>query len=139
MKRLALITVILGSALALVPLASAAVLLDGGNSKGVAAVATTTDPAIQAVLLREAVAAHNGTAATQAVELRSQGLSNYYSANAVTLKPDVLGGNGTAASTSISTGDAINWNDTLAVALAGMLLLAIAATAMTRRRHQPSF
>jgi hypothetical protein len=116
-KRLALITAILGSALALVPMASAAVLIDGGSTGSVGAVAPAIDPAIQAVLLR----------------------SQYGTANAVTLKTDVLGGNGTAATTSVSSGDSINWSNALAVTLAGTLLLAIAATVMTRRRHQPIF
>jgi hypothetical protein len=102
-------------------MAPAAVLLDGGNTGSVAATAPAIDPAIQAVLLR------------------NEGQSYYGTANAVTLKPDILGGNGTAASTSVSSGDSINWSNALAVTLAGMLLLAIAATAMTRRRHQPSF
>jgi hypothetical protein len=120
-KRLALITVVLGSALALVPFASAVVLLDGGSSGSVARIAPATDPATQAVLLR------------------SQGLSSYYSTNAVTVRPDVLGGKGTPLSTSVSTGDSFNWSNALAITLAGMLILAIAATTMTRRRHQPSF
>ena len=140
MKRLALITVVLGSALALVPFASAVVLLDGGSSGSVARIAPATDPATQAVLLRsEGLANHYGAAATQAVQLRSRGLSNYYSANAVTVRPDVLGGKGTPLSTSVSTGNSFNWDNALAITLAGMLILAIAATTMTRRRHQPSF
>ena len=137
MKRLSLITAILGSALMLVPLASAAVRLDDGGGGTVGAVPAAT----QAVLLRsEGLANYYGQPATQAVQLRSQGLSNYYSANAVTLRPDVLGGKGNPASTSISTGDTtFDWGNVLAITLAGMLILGIAATTMTRRRHQPSF
>ena len=53
MKRLALISFIIGTALALVPVASSMVLSDGsGGGGGVAAAPGGIDPAIQAVLLR---------------------------------------------------------------------------------------
>jgi hypothetical protein len=121
-KRLALITVILGSALALVSVASAQVLSDGGGGGvGAAAVVPTTDPA------------------TQAVELRSEGLAGYYGAGGVTFHTDTLGGNGAATAASLSSDDTFDWNLALGMTLAGMLAIALAATMATRRRHQPRF
>src|SRR6478735_906739 len=81
-KRLTLITVILGSALALVSAASAQVLSDGGGTGGTAVVPSTqsTDPATQALVARsQGLAKYYGMdPATQAVLLRSTGLANYY-------------------------------------------------------------
>ena len=142
MKRLALISLIVGSALAIVPVATSQVLSEaGGGIGGLSAIPSSTDPATQAVLLRsQALAKHYGDPATQAVLLRSKGLSNYYGANGVTFHTDVLGGNGASSSTPIAAGgDSIEWNTVLAATLAGMLILALAATMVTRRKHQPSF
>src|SRR4051812_3298634 len=100
MKRKSLITLILGTALAVAPAAHAKVLSEGGSSDSTSVVAPSTapvtdgwtnsvspssatqavNPATQAVLLRsEGLANYYGTApATQAVILRSTGLANDY-------------------------------------------------------------
>src|SRR5215217_2443514 len=123
MKRLALFSLILGTALALVPVASSMVLDGGsGGGGGVAAAPGGIDPATQAVLLR------------------SKALADYYGANGVTVHSDILGGDGGASVTAASgSGDSFNWSPVLATTLAGMLLLAAAATAVTRRKHRLSY
>ena len=153
MKRLALLSLIVGTALALVPVASSMVLSDGGGSVGGAAAAPGgVDPATQAVLLRsKALAQYYDTGAvvtsgtptvdpaTQAVILRSKGLADNYGANGVTFHTDVLGGNGGSIATPTAAGDSFDWSPVLAATLAGMLLLAAAATVITRRRHHLSY
>ena len=167
MKRLALITLIIGSALAIVPVATSQVLSEaggggvgqalseaGGGGVGGLSATPSTDPATQAVILRSkalaqfydtgAVVTANPNAkldpATQAVLLRSKGLANYYGANGVNFHTDTLSGNGGSSSAPIATSnDSVDWNTVLAATLAGMLILALAATMITRRRHQPSF
>jgi hypothetical protein len=142
-KRLALITLIVGSALAIVPVATSQVLSEagGGGVGGLSTAPSSTDPATQAVLLRsQALAKHYVDPATQAVLLRSKGLSNDYGANGVNLHTDVLGGTGGSSSAPIAAGgDSVEWNTVLAATLAGMLILALAATLVTRRKHEPSF
>lgn len=124
MKRVALISLILGTALALVPVASSMVL-DGGSGGGggvASAIPGGIDPATQAVLLR------------------SKGLADYYGANGVTFHTDILGGDGGASVAPASgSSDSFNWSPVLATTLAGMLLLAAAATAVTRRKHRLSY
>ena len=139
MKRLALITAILGSALALVPIGSAMVLSDGGGGTAFS-VQPNVDPATQAVLLRSHdLANYYGAPATKAVTLRSQGLSDYYSTNAVTFRTDTLGGKAAPDSLPVSGGNSFDWGNALAVTLAAMLILAIAATTVTRRRDRLSY
>ena len=123
MKRLALFSLILGTALALVPVASSMVLSDGGGGSGGGLAATPggVDPATQAVLLR------------------SKALADDYGANGVTFHTDVLGGNGGSSAAPTAAGDSFDWNPVLAATLAGMLLLAAAATAVTRRKHRLSY
>ena len=124
MKRLTLIAVILGSALALVPVASAQVLSDGGGTGG-SAVAPSTQ-------------------STQPEWLRSAGVP-YFDLDSKTFQPDILGGNGgseiTGGSefTPLSTGISYDWNTTIGATLAALLLAATAATIVTRRRHSLSF
>jgi hypothetical protein len=141
-KRLTLITVILGTALALVPAASAVVFSDGdGGTSSTAVVPSTqpTDPATQALVARsEGLAKYYGTdPATQAVLLRSTGLANYYGLDGATLRPDILGGNG--GSETISTGSSFDWNTTIGASLAALLLVAMAGAVVTRRKHSLSF
>jgi hypothetical protein len=122
MKRLALFSLIIGTALALVPVASSMVLSDGGGSGGgLAATPAGVDPATQAVLLR------------------SKALADDYGANGVTFHTDVLGGNGGSSAAPTAAGDSFDWNPVLAATVAGMLLLAAAATAVTRRKHRLSY
>ena len=143
MKRLTLITVILGSALALVPVASAQGLSDGGGSGGAAVVPAPqpTNHATQALVARsEGLAKYYGMdPATQAVLLRSTGLANYYRLDTPTFRPDILGGNGGSEISPISTGSSYDWNTTIGATLAALLLAATAATVVTRRRHSLSF
>jgi hypothetical protein len=123
MKRLALFSLIIGTALALAPVASSMVLSDGGGGSGggLAAAPAGVDPATQAVLLR------------------SEALAEDYGANGVTFHTDVLGGNGGSSAAPTAAGDSFDWNPVLAATLAGMLLLAAAATAVTRRKHRLSY
>ncbi len=153
MKRLALLSLIIGTALALVPVASSMVLSDGGGSGGgISAAPGGIDPATQAVLLRSKALAQfydtgavvtSGTPtvdpASQAVILRSKGLADHYGANGVTFHTDVLGGNGGSAAAPTAVGDSFDWSPVLAATLAGMLLLAAAATVITRRKHRLSY
>ena len=145
MKRLTLITVILGTALALVPVASAVVLSDGAGGTGGTAVVPSTQPtndATQAVIARsEGLAKYYGSdPATQAVLLRSTGLANYYGGlGGVTLRPDILGGSGGSGITPISTGNSFDWNTTISATLAALLLAAMAGAIVTRRKHSLSF
>jgi hypothetical protein len=130
-KRLALITVILGTAIVLVPVASAMPVSDDGPVTGKAIVPSTqpTNPATQALMLRsEELAKYYGMSpATQAVLLRSTGLAGYY-------------GSGGATATPITTGgSSFDWNTAIGATLTGFLLLALAGAAVTRRRHRLSF
>ena len=71
--------------------------------------------------------------------LRSTGLANYYGLDGVTFRPDILGGNGGSEVTPISTGSSFDWNTTIGASLAALLLVAMGAAVLTRRRHQLSF
>jgi hypothetical protein len=141
-KRLTLITLILGTALALVPAASAMVLSDGSVSTKSGVPATQpANPATQAQVFRsEELASYYGTdPATQAVLLRSTGLANYYGLNSVTFRPDILGGNG-GSPVSVSTGgSSFDWNTTIGASLGALLLAAMAGAVITRRKHILSF
>jgi len=146
-KRLALITAILGSALALTPVGSAMVLSDGGGGTAFATTSKTVntlDPATQAVLLRSVgLADYYGSPYTKSLLLQSQALADHYSSSpdttGVTFRTDTLGGKGAPDSLPASTGNSFDWGNALAVTLAAMLILAIAATTITRRRHRLSF
>ena len=83
MKRLTLITFILGTALAIAPAASAMVMSDGSSSSTSVVPSVGIDPATQATLLRsEELAKFYGAPATKAVQLRSEELAKYYGAPA---------------------------------------------------------
>ena len=169
MKRKALITLILGTTLAIAPAAHAVVLsADSGGAGGRLAAVTSTpqpavtdgwmssitavvpsnqsvNPATQALLLRsEGLATHYGVSpATQAVMLRSTGLANYYGSRGATFRPDILGGDGgvSTATPTATGGDSFAWG-TLGIAastLIGVMLLGLAAATVTRRRHRLSF
>jgi hypothetical protein len=166
-KRKALITLILGTTLAIAPAAHAVVLSadSGGAGGGLAAVTSTpqpadgwmssitavvpsnqsVNPATQALLLRsEGLATHYGVSpATQAVMLRSTGLANYYGSRGVTFRPDILGGDGgvPTATPTATGGDSFAWG-TVGIAastLIGVMLLGLAVATVTRRRHRFSF
>jgi len=160
-KRLALITSILGTALVLVPVAAAMPVSDDGPVTG-KAVAPSTQPANEAtqaqVLRSEGLARYYANnAATQAQILRSEGLANYYGSGDTTpsvvtdgwlssitpsgtLRPDILGGNGGPSATPISTGgSSFDWSTAIGATLVGFLLLGLAGATVTRRRHRLSF
>jgi len=142
-KRLTLITLILGTALALVPAASAMVLTDGSVSTKSGVPATQpVNPATQAQVFRsEELASYYGLdPATQAVVLRSKALANYYGLNSVTFRPDILGGNGGLQISPVSTGgSSFDWNTTIGASLGALLLAAMAGAVITRRKHILSF
>src|SRR4029079_10116963 len=89
MKRLALISLIIGTALALVPVASSMVLSDGGGSGGgISAAPGGVDPATTAVLLRsKALAQYYDTGAVVTspanTPLSSKALSAFYDTGAM--------------------------------------------------------
>jgi ABC-type dipeptide/oligopeptide/nickel transport system permease component len=144
MKRLTLISLVLGIVLAVAPAAYAVVLSEGSGSGGsVAAAPGGIDPATQAVIDRSAaLASHYTDPATLAVIERSKGLADYYSTNGVTFHTDVLGGNGgeSTSPVSSSTGDSIGWNAGIAgAALIAAMFLALGFAVTNRRRHQLSF
>src|SRR4029079_17030790 len=87
MKRLALISLIIGTALALVPVASSMVLSDGdGSGGGISAAPGGVDPATTAVLLR------------------SKALAQYYDPGAVVTWPATTPLTGKALSAFYDTG-----------------------------------
>ena len=60
----------------------------------------------------------------------------------MTIRPDILGGDGGESTSPISssTGDNIGWNAAIGgVALMGAMLLALGFAVKNRRRHQLSF
>ena len=137
MKRLALITFILGAALAIVPVASAVVAMDGVGSS-IAANASSAKPAgmtqaeYHALFVRgEALNARWGNHITdltpqqfkQAIEL---------STRTTTLETPVRG------VPTGSSGSTLAWRY-IALAALGSLLLAYASVTFTRRRHQLGF
>jgi hypothetical protein len=117
-KRKALITLILGTALAIAPAARAVVMTDG-DSGSVGA---------NAVILHTDVLGGNGLAQSTPVILHT----------------DVLGGDGGASAVElapIGTGNSFDWGSAGigAATLAGVMLLAAGFLAVTRRREQLSF
>jgi hypothetical protein len=165
MNRKALITLILGTALAVAPAAQAVVLSDGSGGAGTAAAVPTSSTNLspaeyQALQIRgEALNQQYGNALTRlspdefksvvqsglppealvAAVARGQALNAQYGTS-VTIRPDILGGDGGESTISGSTGDSIGWNAGIAgAALAGAMLLALGFAVKNRRRHQLSF
>ena len=125
MKRTLLITLILGTILALAPAANAvAVLPDSGGSTGGA-------------VFRTDVLGGDGYAASRVFV--TDGWMSSVTSQAVTLRPDILGGHGGATAAPVANDSSFDWSTTLAVSLTGALLLALAGAAITRRRHRLSF
>ena len=124
MKRVALISLILGTALALVPVASSMVL-DGGSGGG---------GGLAVVAPGRCRSGDAGGPASQP----GTGQLHYGAKRRETIHSDVLGGDGGASVAPASgSGDSSNWSPVLAATLTGMLLLAAAATVTTRRKHPP--
>jgi hypothetical protein len=138
MKRKSLITLILGTALAVAPAAHAMVLSDGGSSNTSPAVTSMSQPEYQALMARsEALNQKYGLGTSQASRvgiskaeyraliLRSEALNQQYGlgssatvtdgwTNSVTtsysFRPDILGGNGGVSVQPTATGgDSFEW------------------------------
>ena len=125
-KRLALVTFVLGAALAIVPIASASVLLDGSISKSKPVVVSGKPAGMT-------------QAEYQALMARSAALDARYGLNGITLRPDILDDSRPTVTPASTGGSSFDWNTTIGATLGAMLLLAAAATVVTRRRHQLSF
>jgi len=170
MKRITLISLILGTGLAVAPAAQAMVASDDGGSS------TSSSPTLtsgmsqaeyRAAMLRgealnqkygastglsqaeyralklrgEALNEQSGTSSTVTPEV-TDGWTNSISPS-TTFRPDILGGNGgVSTETPTATGDdSFAWGTVGigAATLVGVMLLALASLAITRRRHVPSF
>lgn len=168
MNRKALITLILGTALAVAPAAHAVVLSDGSGGAGTAAsvptsTSTNLSPAEYQALASRGLALNEqyGNALTamppqefkSVVEsgvtpeelvgavARGEALNEQYGTS-VSIRPDILGGDGGESTSPISTssGDSVGWNAAIGgAALAGAMLLALGFAVKTRRKHQLSF
>jgi hypothetical protein len=126
-KRLALITLILGTALALAPAASA--LIPSGDPGGIAG---------DSFVFRTDVLGGDGNYAAKTAI--TDGWMASVTSSGVTLRPDILGGSGGLTSAPVAaTDDSFDWSTALGATLTGMLLLALAGAAVTRRRHRLSF
>ena len=140
MKRAALISVIVGAALAIVPAAFAVEVSDGGGTvsqaKTVTMAPTSYQDALNTYGSTSTTRNSDGTSvvvtplseldpAIQAAVLR----------NGFTGRPDVLGGNGASSATS-SSPSSIDWSAVIPAIALGVLLIAMTATIVTRRRHQ---
>ena len=144
MKRIAFATFVLGIVFVLAPVAQAHVMSD--DSAGGNAVALMTDTL------------GGGGGISTSVAIRPDVLGGDGGATPVPIRTDTLSGNGgnsdvvlwlenelakdrAAAQPSVisSTDDSFTWGETATVAFVAALLLAITATAVTRRRHRLSF
>jgi hypothetical protein len=140
MKRKSLITLVLGTALALAPAANAAVMQDGGGSAVSPSVVVHTD-----------VLGGDGTPAPpsmskaeyRALVIRGEALNERYGAGGVSIRPDILGGDGGPSATEIPTttgGDSFVYDAALGgAALIGAMLLVLAFAATTRRKQRLGF
>ena len=143
MKRIALATLVLGTVLVLAPVAQARVMSD--DSGGGNAVTLMTDTL-------------GGAGISTSVAIRPDILGGDGGATPVPIRTDTLSGNGgnsdvvlwlenelakdrAGAQSSVisSTDDSFAWGETATLGLVVALLLAITATAVTRRRHRLSF
>jgi hypothetical protein len=128
MNRKALITLILGTALAVAPAAHAMQLSDGTNG-------TRSAPSIRTADAKLTPAEY------YQLTLRGEPLNQPYGSS-VTIRPDILGGDGGESTSPISTstGPSVPWNAAIAgAALVGAMLLALGFAVTNRRRHQLSF
>jgi hypothetical protein len=151
-KRSSLIIMVLGTAFALAPAASAMHLSDGsGGGLGSGTVpAKVTDGWMSSltlaptpVILHTDVLGGDGSATAPAKVTDGWMSSLTLAPTPVILHTDVLGGDGGASTRDIpaaSDGDSFAWSTAAigAVTLAGVLLLVLATTEVTRRRHRLS-
>jgi hypothetical protein len=169
-KRTVLISLILGTVLVVAPAAGAHVLgVDGGGGstyKASTASSHMTPFEYRALMIRsEALNKKYGNAVTaltpaqfsalynsgadrlspqefNALVARSQGLDSKYGLGGVSIRPDVLGGNGGTTTQLSPTGNnSFDWGNLTigAVSLTAVLLLALATLTVTRRRRVLSF
>jgi hypothetical protein len=153
MKRKALITLILGTTLAVAPAARAAVMSDGGGSSSpVVLHADAFGGGSSALMTRdEALNQRYGNAVTR---LTPQEFKALYQAGGDRLTPQELAalvargealngryGGTPAVSTPIATGgDPVNWGAAIGgAALTCAMLLALGFAVVTRRKHRLSF
>jgi hypothetical protein len=122
MKRMALMTLILGTVLAVAPAAHAIVWSDGGSS---------SDTYVQVPPA--------GTS-----QVTDGWMSSVTPSTSYAFQTDILGGDGGATTAPIPTAtgdDSFAWGTVGigAATLVGVMLLGLGSLAVTRRRHQPSF
>jgi hypothetical protein len=131
MKRKALITLILGTALAVAPAAHAVALSEGGPVSAQPSNVGMSKAEYRALTLR-----------SEALN-QKYGLSSSSTLQPVTLRPDILGGDGGASTGTVSSssgGDSFAWNAAIGgAALVAAMILALAFAVGTRRRHRLSF
>ena len=145
MKRITLITVILGTALAVAPAVQAKVMTDGGTTPTASTkIDGLTPTEYRALVIRsEALNVRYGLGSATTVQPEvTDGWINSVTSSGYSFRPDVLGGNGGASVTPTATGgDSFAW-DKVGIGFATLIaamLLGFASLAATRRRHQPSF
>lgn len=145
MKRTTLITLILGTALAVAPAAQAVRPTDdGGSAISIQALnANMSQAEYRALAIRSAALDRKyglgkfATARPAVVDGWTNSISPSYS-----FRPDILGGNGGVSTGPTATGgNSFDWS---IVGIGGATLLSVmllggASLAVTRRRHQPSF
>jgi hypothetical protein len=128
MKRITLITLVFGIAVLFAPAAQARVMSD--DSGGGNAVALQTDTL-------------GGNGLRASVPIRPDVLGGTGEPNPQVIHPDILGGDGGASARDIpvvsGNGDSFAWGQVAGIALLAAMLLALATTTVTRRRHRLSF
>jgi hypothetical protein len=154
-KRIALITLILGSALAVAPAASAVVLSDGSSGSNSGAVVLHADVlGGDGILAQSSVPAGLTKAEYRALMIRSAELNALYGNHITDLSPQQFKaayeagiarsygpsavGHVRGTEPSGSTGSTFDWGY-FSIAVAGAMLLALATLAVTRRRQPLSF
>jgi hypothetical protein len=131
MKRTLLISLILGTVLVLAPAARAVVLsADSGGAGG-------------GLVLHADVLGGTGTAPASTLQPAVVQDGWMASVTPSTVRPDVLGGAGGVSTREVpitTGGDSFAWGTAIgSVALVGAMLLALAFTVTSRRRHQLGF
>jgi len=144
MKRKALITLILGTALAVAPAAHAVALTEGGPVSAQPSTVGMSKAEYRALMLRsEALDKKYGLGSSSTLQQNSVRDGWTSSITPVTLRPDILDGNGgvsTRTVPSASNGDSIAWNAAIGgAALVAAMILALAFAVGNRRRHRLSF